>query len=120
MASGLALLAFMPESWKQRYAESQPLGTFEGNTPKNASELMRLFEKVAQDKFSVTENAVNSGVTAVGVPVFGRDGLVLLSLGCSAPSMRMPPEKIEEVKNLLFKIKAELEQKIKGSGEYSE
>jgi len=114
MASGLALLAFLPEEQRLCYAESQQLGMFKGNTPKDLKELLELFEKVAKDGFAVTENVVNSGVTAVGVPVFGRDGKILLSLGCSAPTIRMPDEKIELVRSLLTKAASELEKKITG------
>jgi len=114
MASGLALLAFLPEEQRTQYAGSQLLGTFKGATPRNSKELLILLEKVAADGFAVTENVVDSGVTAVGVPVFGKDGKILLSLGCSAPSIRMPHEKIESVKGLLIKTASELEKKIQG------
>lgn len=114
MASGLALLAFLPEEQRRRYAESQPLGTFKGATPQTAEELMVLLERVAAEGFAVTENVVDSGVTAIGVPVFGKDGKILLSLGCSAPTIRMPSEKIESVKNLLIGTGAALQNKIQG------
>lgn len=114
MASGLALLAYLPEEQRRHYTESQPLGTFKAATPQTAEELLGLLEKVASDGFAVTENVTNSGVTAVGVPVFGKDGKILLSLGCSAPSIRMSSEKIESVRNLLIKTAAAMQNKIQG------
>ncbi len=102
LASGLALLAYMPEDFKIHYARNQNFSSFTGNTPQNPEELLALFEKVGKNGFAITENVVNSEITAIGVPVFRANGTVLMALGCSFPSIRKSPEKMEFVRELLM------------------
>ena len=110
LASGLALLAFMPDDFKKRYAANQDYSSFTGATPQSPQELLELFEQVAKEKIAIIENVLDSGVTAVGVPVFRRDGTILLALGCSLPAIRKNPEKMDLIKTLLINTAKEMEK----------
>ena len=91
MASGCVLLAYQDEQFRQAYARRVNYG---GVNPvaDNPDALLELFEKIRKQGYFETANVNNSGIAAIGGPVFNRRGEIVLSIGCSVPLVRKTPE----------------------------
>jgi len=103
-ASGRVLLAYLSREDQIRYAKSEDLRRLGANVPKTRSELLDLLTGVATDGYALTENVGDSGVIALGAPVFDAKGRLLLAIGCSAPISRTTHSQLIEVRKRLLEL----------------
>lgn len=93
-ASGKLLLAYAPEE-----IQEQVLGAererFTSNTITGASQLKQSIQKVREQGYSISyaEKAIDT--VSVATPIFDASGTVIASLATSAPSSRVPDEKLQ-------------------------
>ena len=113
LASGRVLLAFQDRETQERYARREDFGSLGANSPHDAAEGLAILAQVAAEGFAVTENVGNSGVVAIGAPVFGATGLLLFAVGCSAPLTRITPPQLAHLRVRLLEITAEMTQKLR-------
>jgi DNA-binding IclR family transcriptional regulator len=112
-ASGRVLLAHQDRDAQLRHTRAEDYAKLGPNAPRNADEAMALLAQVAADGCAVTENVGNSGVVAVGAPVFEATGRLLFAVGCSAPLTRIDPSRLAHLRERLLEIATEMTQKLR-------
>jgi DNA-binding IclR family transcriptional regulator len=114
-ASGRVLLAHQDHDTQLRHARAEDYAKLAPNAPRDADEALALLAQVAADGCAVTENVGNSGVVAVGAPVFEATGRLLFAIGCSAPLTRIDPPRLAHLRERLLEISSEMTQKLRAS-----
>jgi IclR family KDG regulon transcriptional repressor len=114
-ASGRVLLAYQDRDVQQRHVGTEDYAKLAPSAPHHAHEALGLLEQVAAEGCAVTENVGNSGVVAVGAPVFDATGRLLFAVGCSAPQSRIDPARLAHLRERLLEITAEMTQKLRAS-----
>ncbi|MBL9185879.1 MAG: IclR family transcriptional regulator [Opitutaceae bacterium] len=112
-ASGRALLAHLEPGLREHYARGEDYAQLGANSPRNPAELLALLAQVADDGCAVTENVGESGVTAVGAPVFDASGRILIAIGCSAPLSRVTPTRLRHLKARVREVAAEMSARLR-------
>lgn len=113
-ASGRVLLAYQSRATQLRYAARENLLKFGPNSPQDSDEMFELLGQVAEDGFAITKNVANSGIVAVGAPVFDNNGEILMAIGCSEPLSRSSEAHLADVQNRLVEITTAMTKKLKG------
>lgn len=114
-ASGRVLLAFQEPEVQRRHLRAEKFAKLGPNAPRNGDEALALLAEVARDGYAVTNNVGNSGVAAVGAPVFEANGRVLFAVGCSAPITRIDPERLEHLRERVLEIATEMTRKLRAT-----
>jgi DNA-binding IclR family transcriptional regulator len=76
--------------------------------------MIELLEKVAADGFAITKNVANSGIVALGAPVFDSKGNLILAVGCSEPLSRSSEEGLAVVRKRLIEVTSLMTRKLGG------
>lgn len=113
-ASGRVLLAHQTRATQMRYAAREELSRFGPNSPLTVEEMTELLDKVASDGFAITQNVANSGIVALGVPVFDGKGNLVMAVGCSEPLSRSNEARLITIKNRLIEIAGIMTRKLGG------
>ncbi len=114
-ASGRVLLAFQDRETRERHAQREDYRRLGANSPRTAAEALALLAQVADDGFALTEDVGNSGVVAIGAPVFEATGRLLFAVGCSAPLSRITAKQLSHVRARLLELTAEMTQRLRAS-----
>jgi DNA-binding IclR family transcriptional regulator len=114
-ASGRVLLAYLERGLQERYAEGEDYGKLGANFPRNPTELIELLAEVRVEGCAVTKNVGNSGVIAVGAPVFDASGRILFAIGCSAPASRVPPARLAHLRERVLESAAEMTARLRAA-----
>ncbi|MDR3765219.1 MAG: IclR family transcriptional regulator [Acidobacteriota bacterium] len=114
-ASGKAILAHLPESALQEYLHAYTLRSFTRKTIIDAEQLAAELNQARELGYAVSDGEADLEVTSVAVPVFGRHGEVLASLGATGPIYRMARERIPSLGERLRSMAAELSAQLNGS-----
>jgi IclR family acetate operon transcriptional repressor len=114
LASGRVLLAYQPRAVQLRYAAREDLSRFGPNSPLTTEEMIDLLDKVAQDGFAITKNVTNSGIVAIGAPVFDANRNAILAIGCSEPLSRSDDSHLAEVQKRLVEVTGLMTKKLGG------
>jgi DNA-binding IclR family transcriptional regulator len=112
-ASGRVLLAHLDREVQRRHLRTEDFRKIGPNAPRHAEEALALLVQVARDGFAVTDNVGNSGVAAVGAPVFEATGRLLLAVGCSAPQTRIDAARLKHLRERVQEVAAEMTQKLR-------
>jgi IclR family KDG regulon transcriptional repressor len=88
-ALGKAILAFLPDTEKQRQLE-QPLTERTGRTLLEREEIERQLRQTAKLGYATEVGENEDGAMCIGVPIFDADRYPIAALSISAPLMRMP------------------------------
>jgi DNA-binding IclR family transcriptional regulator len=78
--------------------------------------LLALLGKIVRDGFALTENVGDSGVIALGAPVFDASDRLLLAIGCSAPISRTTKAQVAEVRERLLALTAAMTKRMRAPG----
>jgi DNA-binding IclR family transcriptional regulator len=111
-ASGRVLLAHQTRDEQLRHAKAKDLAALGANSPRTASQMLTLLKKIAHDGYALTENVANSGVIALGAPVFDASGRLLLAIGCSAPISRTTQAPVMHVRDRLLALTATMTKRL--------
>lgn len=109
-ASGRVLLAYQSPAEQMQHLETEDLAKLGRNCPRTRQEYRALLSGVVEQGYAVTENVADSGVLAIGAPVFGPGGKIVLAVGCSAPISRASRKQVDLVKKSLLEIAASMTQ----------
>lgn len=112
-ASGRVLLAHQSRAEQLRHAKAKELGGLGAGSPRTAAELLALMAKIVGDGYALTENVGNSGVIALGAPVFDASGRLLLAIGCSAPISRTTRAQVALVRGRLLALTAAMTKRLR-------
>ncbi len=103
-ASGRVLLAHQTRDEQLRHAKPKELAALGANAPRTTTQMLTILKKIAHDGYALTENVANSGVIALGAPVFDASGHLLLAIGCSAPISRTTQAQVAHVRDRLLAL----------------
>lgn len=112
-ASGRVLLAHQSIEEQIRHAEAENLPGLGAHAPANTTEVLELLRRIARDGCALTENVANSGVVALGAPVFDASGRLLLAIGCSAPISRTTHAQLNAVRDRLLDLTKDMTRRLK-------
>lgn len=112
-ASGRVLLAHQDRDTQLRYLRGEDLAKLAPNAPRTTEEALAVLARIVADGIAVTENVGNSGVVAVGAPVFEATGRLLFAVGCSAPLTRIDAPRLAHLRDRVREIAAEMTQKLR-------
>lgn len=112
-ASGRVLLAYQSRDEQVRHAEAEDLATLGPNAPRTTAQVLAVLARIVQDGYALTENVGNSGVIALGAPVFDASGRLLLAVGCSAPISRTTRAQVAEVRKSLLALTATMTERLR-------
>jgi DNA-binding IclR family transcriptional regulator len=115
-ASGRVLLAYQSREEQLRHAKAKELAGLGAGAPRNGTELLALLGKIVRDGFALTENVGDSGVIALGAPVFDASDRLLLAIGCSAPISRTTKAQVAEVRERLLALTAAMTKRMRAPG----
>jgi len=88
-AHGKLWLAFMSGAERTRYLDSVTREARTGTTITDRDALVREIETVATQGYAVNRGEREDGITAIAVPVFGRDGKMVTGLSIFGPTFRI-------------------------------
>jgi DNA-binding IclR family transcriptional regulator len=104
-ALGKAIAAFLPQESLETLLHSLP-GPLESRAPNSIRDLTLLREDLDRTRergYSVDNEEVVAGVRAVAAPIFKGTGEVRASISLSAPSSRIPKERIPSLASSLIR-----------------
>lgn len=109
-SAGKAILAYMPESEVWDIIETRGLPAVTENTITDPEELFDDLEITRDRGYTINENEILEGLSAVGVAIRDKDGYPIGALSVSAPTHRMKGNWFDEdLPNLLMGTASELE-----------
>ena len=113
-ATGRILLSFLSEKDVKEYIkkEGYPGGKWENIN--NYEKLKKEMEKIRKRKIEIIEK---EHTVAIGVPIFGKNGEIIASLGVYLPKVRFKGENREKIINELKKAGEEITLKFGGKYE---
>lgn len=88
IATGRALLAFQSAAEIDRVL-SEPAVAYTQNTMTDPDELRAMLEQVRRDDLARNDGSWRDGVSGIAAPVRDHTGVVVASIGCCMPSMRL-------------------------------
>ncbi len=92
-------------------AVTLPMGPLEALTDKTITvrgDLVRELERTLERGWGISIEEIEPGLTAIGAPVRGRDLRVITGLALAGPSMRITPDRYEQIGKLLVRAADEL------------
>jgi IclR family KDG regulon transcriptional repressor len=95
-ASARVILAYLPEERIKRIL-GQQLPRYTDRTMSDPEVLLAELRDTRQRGYAISTGELDQAVTAIGVPIIGRDGEVMASLSISGPVLDFPPEKIPDL-----------------------
>lgn len=99
-SSGLALLAFGPESLRDAVL-SGPLPKHATGTETDPDRIRDMLDDIRQTGFGVSEQAFDNEVNSQAVPIFGPNATVVGALGIALPHARLTDQKRNETRAAL-------------------
>jgi len=98
-AVGKVLLASLTETELETYLQENPLHGFTPNTITKPEQLKKILPGIREQGFSMTNEELCEGISALAVPIKDPWGTTISSLGVSAPTLRLNKE--ESIQNHL-------------------
>ncbi len=90
-ATGLAILAFLPET-EQRAILAQPIPALTPQTTTDRAALEQVIARVRAQGYALTRGERTPGAVGVAAPIFGTGGRTIGSIGITLPEQRFRPE----------------------------
>lgn len=113
-ASGLAILAFLPEQTQQAIAHGK-LSQLTPDTVTDPDALLGRLEQIRRDGYALTRGERIEGAVAIAAPVFGLvPGSVAGAAGLSIPEQRFDESKVEELAAQVRLAAAQISANISG------
>ncbi len=87
-SAGKAILAFMPQAWREDYLGHVPLSPLTSQTFSDPQALRRELDKIRMDGYAVSFGEWILEASGVAAPIFGPGGVVLGAISISGPGSR--------------------------------
>lgn len=114
---GKALLADFDERSLKTLLGDKPLKAWTRNTIQGIAKLAKECEKIKVRGYATDESEFLDGVRCIAAPIRDREGLVIASIGISAPVARFPAEREEEFAKQVTTVAAQIGELIGSQGE---
>jgi DNA-binding IclR family transcriptional regulator len=111
-ASGKAILAWIPESEALRILQSTNT-SFRPNVVPTSEAFLEDLRATRQRGYSVDCEGLETGIHAVGVPLFRADGKPIASLAIAGPAFRLECGKLQSIGEELVELAKELNNMLK-------
>jgi len=111
-ASGKAILAWIPESEALRILQSTNT-SFRPNAVPTSEAFLEDLRATRQRGYSVDCEGLETGIHAVGVPLFRADGKPIASLAIAGPAFRLECGKLQSIGEELVELAKELNNMLK-------
>ncbi|OGV49821.1 MAG: hypothetical protein A2017_01040 [Lentisphaerae bacterium GWF2_44_16] len=112
LAGGRIVLAFSEKHYLQSYMKTLRLPEKGENLFRSEKDFLTEIERIREEGYAQTENVLNSGITALAVPVFSETGAFIMALACSMPTGRFSEKKKEQILKVLKKTAEEIKNNI--------
>lgn len=93
---GKAILSFLPPEELERHLAGMPFERFTPTTITDLDDFRRELQLTKERGYAVDDEEHERGICCIAVPIFGASGRVTRSLSVSAPTSRMPLDKLLE------------------------
>jgi len=111
-ASGRVLLSHQSRDVQIQFAGRENLSRLGPDNPITLEDFLQLMVDVRAAGFAETYNVTNSGIAAVGAPVFDSNGQVVMAVGCSAPISRSTAFEVQRARKRLVEVTQLMTQKL--------
>lgn len=111
-ASGRVLLAHQSRDVQVQFAGRENLSRLGPGNPITLDDFLVLMGDIRTSGYAETLNVTNSGIAAVGAPVFDSNGQIVMAVGCSAPISRSTTFEIQRARNRLVEVTKLMTQKL--------
>ena len=91
---GKAMLAFLPESETDDILRQHGLKRFTAKTITTPAELKAQLKTIREKGYSIDNEEIEEGVRCIGAPVLDHTGRPIAAISVSAPSFRLPMDKV--------------------------
>ena len=108
-ATGKTLLAFKGEAFRKTFFEDHAV---EIRKTLGQAQLSKDIKAILAKGYCISSSEVTEGVTAVAVPILGKNRELLYGLTISGPSSRFPENIIESMKKDLLEIAENLHKEL--------
>jgi DNA-binding IclR family transcriptional regulator len=112
-SSGLAVLAFAPETLRQRVLQGA-LARHTDRTITAPDALAKMIETARQTGLARLEGAFDEAVCSQGAPLFGQGGSVIGALSVAVPESRATPEAMSSIATHLARAARDASQSLGG------
>lgn len=109
---GKALLAFLPSEEIVRIIETKGLKGYTPNTITDRSALLRHLEDVRARGVAFDNEEHEPGIRCVAAPVWDRTGALVAAISVAGPSLRMTPERLEELARPVMEAALEISRRL--------
>lgn len=100
-ALGKAMLAHMPASLIAELYGDGELESITGRSPQTVDELIVRLDEVRRRGYALDDEEVEIGLRCIGAPVADRSGKVIAAVSLSAPTSRLPSERVSETAEMV-------------------
>lgn len=95
-ATGRVLLSGLPEQQVREHLESVPMKRFTNRTVANLDGVLKAIRRAAEDGYSISDEELEIGMSAMAVPVRNRAGLIEAAVSVSVFSGRVNVDTLRE------------------------
>lgn len=103
-ASGRVLLAHQSRDVQVQFAGRENLARLGPGNPITLDDFLQLMTEIREAGHAETHNVTNSGIAAVGAPVFDANGHAVMAVGCSAPISRSTAFELQRARKRLVEV----------------
>ncbi|MFB6272942.1 MAG: IclR family transcriptional regulator [Salinibacter sp.] len=118
-ATGLAMLAFLPEAEINRTLDSIDLESINESTTTDRTELRRKLESIRENRVAVVDGEYNPALLCVSSPILDEEGRPIAAFTAALLSAQTSEERVETVKSQVSEAAEELSRKRGYLGDYS-
>jgi len=109
---GKVLLAFQTEQFIEALIQKKALTRYTENTITDSGRLRTELEKIRRLGHGFSDSEITPMSRSVGAPVYSANGSVIASMAISAPTFRMPDEKVPVLVSLVTEQAARLSREL--------
>lgn len=107
-ATGKAIMAYLPEREAEELIDSLDMRKLTPNTISSKKALTQELNAILRQGFAYDNEENLIGVRCVGAAIRNHSGYPIAGLSVTAPAMRMPQAKLDEIGHYLFQIANEI------------
>lgn len=109
---GKAILAWLPDSLRDQLVHSISYDRFTDNTITAPQDLQKDLATARSRGYTIDDVEHEEGVRCIGVPVLDQTGNVVASISISAPTQRLPTERVPELARRVMEAGTEMSRRL--------
>jgi DNA-binding IclR family transcriptional regulator len=113
---GKAMAAFLDEAERSRIAERLAIRKFTPNTVASRAAFLRHLEEIRARGYALDLEEHELGIRCAAAPIFNHRGEVVGGVSVTAPSFRLPPERLEKIAPFVVQAARRITRNLGGKG----